>query len=45
MSIGEGVMVALFVTGMVFVLLSAIYGLIRLTTGVIARLGNGEKIN
>ncbi|MEA5013111.1 MAG: OadG family protein [Candidatus Limiplasma sp.] len=37
MGIGEGIKVALFVMGLVFALLSSIYGLIKLASVVIRR--------
>jgi len=42
MNIGEGVLVALFCMSMVFVLLAAIYGLMKLTSLVIGRFFAGK---
>ena len=41
MGFGEGVKVALFVMALVFVLLAAIYGLIKLASVVIRRYSGG----
>lgn len=37
MDFGEGILVALFVMSLVFVLLAAIYGLVKLSSAVIRR--------
>jgi hypothetical protein len=42
MEFGEGVLVALFVMALVFVLLAGIYALIKLTSVVIRSLSRGE---
>lgn len=43
MGAGEGVKVALFVMALVFVLLAAIYALIKLTSAVIGRCFGGAS--
>jgi Na+-transporting methylmalonyl-CoA/oxaloacetate decarboxylase gamma subunit len=38
MAIGDGVLVALFCMGMVFLLLTVVYGMIRLSSAIIGRI-------
>lgn len=42
MNIGEDILVALFCMSMVFVLLAAIYGLIKLTSVIITKYFSGK---
>ena len=44
MGFGEGILVALFVMSLVFVLLAAIYGLVKLSSAVIRRYFRTENV-